>query len=311
MRDSIDQFLTVLEQDRGFAANTIAAYRNDLAQFVDYLNAPPVEDRQSAVARWPELTEAHLSVYLLHLRGREYASSTVARKTAAIKSLCHYLHEAGVVRADPAANLASPRVDKYIPRAITPSEVTKLLEQPSLTASSDKPEGLRDQAMLETLYSSGMRVSELVALDVEDIDLEGTAIRCTGKGGRRRIVPLRASAVEALRAYLEEGRPGLALNDNPALFLNHRGNRLTRQGFWLILKSYAEQAQIEDITPHTLRHSFATHALKTGAELRDVQQLLGHVSISTTQVYRRLAGATDGAIVIEERDEEPVAVAAE
>ncbi len=140
--------------------------------------------------------------------------------------------------------------------------------------------------MIETLYASGMRVSELVALDIDDIDFDINQVACPGKAGRRRQVPLRAQAIEAIDDYLKNGRPSLADPDETALFVNHRGSRLTRQGFWLILKAYAEEAQIENITPHTLRHSFATHALRDGAELRDVQQLLGHVSISTTQVYR-------------------------
>ena len=299
MQDAVDRFLFVLETERGFSGNTISAYRNDLAQFVGYLKEPPVEDRQPPVAQWTELTDGHLAVYLLFLRGRDYASSTVARKTAAIKSFCHYLLGEGVTRADPAANMASPKVDKYVPRAITPDEVARLLEQPARHAAANRPEGLRDLAMLETLYSTGMRVSELVSLDIDDAEPERAAIRCTGKGGRQRTVPLRISAVASLNRYLLDGRPALALSDNPALFLNHRGSRLTRQGFWLILKSYAQQAEIGDITPHTLRHSFATHALKYGAELRDVQQLLGHVSISTTQVYRRLVSAADAPLPIE------------
>ncbi|MEA2515595.1 MAG: integrase/recombinase XerD [Thermomicrobiales bacterium] len=298
MHDAIDRFLHILENERGFSSNTISAYRNDLVQFIGYLQQPPEEDRQPPVAAWIELTDGHLSVYLLHLRGLEYASSTVARKTAAIKSFCHFLLSEGVTRADPAANMVSPKVDKYVPRAITPNEVARLLAQPARHAAASRPEGLRDQAMLETLYSTGMRVSELVSLDVDDADPEGAIVRCTGKAGRQRMVPLRKSAVEALERYLRDGRPVLALSDNPALFLNHRGSRLTRQGFWLILKSYAEQAEIGDITPHTLRHSFATHALKDGTELRDVQHLLGHVSISTTQVYRRLVGTADAPIVI-------------
>jgi integrase/recombinase XerD len=204
-----------------------------------------------------------------------------------------------VMRADPAANMSSPKVEKYVPRAITPDEVARLLAQPARQAGADRPESLRDQAMLDTLYSAGMRVSELVALDVDDIDLDSGTVRCMGKAGRERTVPLRQSAVESLLRYVENGRPALALGDNSALFLNHRGSRLTRQGFWLILKSYAEQAEIGDITPHTLRHSFATHALKEGTELRDVQQLLGHVSISTTQVYRRLVGnGNDGTPIV-------------
>lgn len=299
MHDAVDRFLTILETERGFSTNTISAYRNDLGQFIGYLKEPPAEDRRPPIADWTELTDGHLSVYLLHLRGREYASSTVARKTAAIKSFCHFLLDEGVMRADPAANMASPKVDKYVPRAITPGEVALLLDQPARHAAANRPEGLRDLAMLETLYSTGMRVSELVSLDLDDVDTERATVCCTGKAGRRRTVPLRPSAVEALTRYLEDGRPSLVLGDNRALFLNHRGSRLTRQGFWLILKSYAEQAGIDDITPHTLRHSFATHALRDGTELRDVQQLLGHVSISTTQVYRRLVGVGAAPIVIE------------
>lgn len=293
MQDAVDRFLQVLESERGFSANTISAYRNDLAQFIGYLGQPPTGDHVSQVSAWPELTDQHLSVYLLHLRDRDYASSTVARKTAAIKSFCSFLMTEGVMRTDPAARMSSPKVDKYVPRAITPDEVDRLLAEPLRATDESRPEALRDHAMLETLYSTGMRVSELVSLNLGDIDLEQASVRCSGKAGRSRLVPLRPTAVDALSRYLDDGRPSIAISEDGALFLNHRGSRLTRQGFWLILKVYAERAQVGDITPHTLRHSFATHALKHGIGLRDVQHMLGHVSISTTQVYRRLAGAID------------------
>ncbi len=294
MHDSVERFLQVLERERGFSLNTIAAYRNDLNQFVVYLRQPPSEDRQATCSAWSELTDGHLTTYLLHLRTREYASSTVARKTAAIKSFCHFLLGEGLTPADPAANMASPKVDKYVPRAITPIEVARLLDQPCKNRLDgvERPEALRDRAMLETLYATGMRVTELVSLDLTDVKLDTGTVRCAGKAGRERTVPLRESAIRSLADYLEDGRPAIVFADDPALFLNHRGNRLTRQGFWLILKSYAQQAEIGDITPHTLRHSFATHALKHGANLRDVQQMLGHVSISTTQVYRQLVAGT-------------------
>lgn len=308
MHDDVDRFLTVLVNERGFSANTIAAYRNDLSQFIAYLQNPPEADRQAPVGQWTELSDGHLNLYVLHLRGRDYAASTVARKTAAIKSFCHFLLNEGVMRADPAANVASPKVNKYVPRAISPDEVDRLLAQPGRDAAVGRPEGLRDQAMLETLYSTGMRVSELVALNVDDLDLERARVRCAGKAGRERLVPLRPSAVRAVVRYLAEGRPALSLGDEAALFLNHRGNRLTRQGFWLILKAYAQQAGIGDITPHTLRHSFATHQLRHGADLRDVQQMLGHVSISTTQVYRQLASG--GRLTAELPTEETVVVGA-
>jgi integrase/recombinase XerD len=187
--------------------------------------------------------------------------------------------------------MTAPRVDNYTPRSISPSEVERLLQQPAKEGGSAgrKPEAARDRAMLETLYATGMRVSELVALDCEDVNLLERRMRCAGRTTRERLLPLRESAVEAVDHYLFQARPLLVLREESALFLNHRGNRLTRQGFWLILKSYASKADIADITPHTLRHTFATHALGRGADLREVQQLLGHVSISTTQVYRRMA----------------------
>jgi integrase/recombinase XerD len=213
---------------------------------------------------------------------------------AAIKSFFNYLIQEGQLRGDPAARMTSPKVDKYTPRSISADEVERLLAQPAKDAASlgDRPENSRDRAMLEALYSTGMRVSELVALDTEDVDLDVGHLRCACRTLRERRVPLRATAIDAIGHYLEIARPRLVLREEQALFLNHRGNRLTRQGFWLILKSYASKADIADITPHTLRHTFATHALRGGANLRDVQLLLGHVSISTTQVYRRLANET-------------------
>ncbi len=289
MRTNVDRFLRVLEEERGFSINTIAAYRNDLSQFIAHLEDMAPDDRMAPVGQWTELTDSHLTMYLLHLRDRDYASSTVARKTAAIKSFCQFLLSEGIMRADPAARMTSPKVAKYVPRAISPTEVSRLLAQPCKLESGERPEALRDRAMLETLYATGMRVSELVALNVDDIDMASGRVQCSGKAGRQRSVPLSARSMEALRIYLLDGRPLLLDDDESALYLNHRGNRLTRQGFWLILKSYAQQAEIGDVTPHTLRHSFAMHALKGGADLRDVQQTLGHVSISTTQVYRQLA----------------------
>jgi integrase/recombinase XerD len=316
MEKDIERFLRVLETERGFSVNTIFAYRNDLTQFLAFLRGERGEDSSRRfddarnrtevsgglkmlppVERWDQLTDQHLTSFLLYLRGRKYASSTVARKMAAIKSFFNFLIGEGSMRGDPAARMTSPKVDKYTPRSISPSEVERLLEQPGKGSevAARRPETVRDRAMLETLYSTGMRVSELVALDCEDVNLSDRHMRCAGRTPRERRVPLRESAVVAIDAYLSHARPLLVLRDEHALFLNHRGNRLTRQGFWLILKSYASQAEIADITPHTLRHTFATHALRRGVDLREVQQLLGHVSISTTQVYRRLANGQDGA----------------
>ena len=300
MEETIERFLEALATERGFSQNTIAAYRNDLAQFAAYLRQPPPSDQQEPLNDWAALNDGPLGTYLLHLRSRDYASSTVARKTAAIKSFCAFLQREGIVASDLGSRVASPRVDKYIPRAITPDEVNRLLEQPALGDGRTRPESIRDRAMLEVLYWSGMRVSELVSLDPSDLDLVTGTVRCAGKAGRSRTLPLSPRAISAVQVYLADARPRLAHDEDGPLFVNHRGGRLTRQGFWLILKSYAQKAQIDDITPHTLRHSFATHALSHGAELRDVQQLLGHVSISTTQIYRQLAadartrGSADG-----------------
>jgi integrase/recombinase XerD len=294
MQATVDRFLDELSSERGFSSNTIAAYRNDLAQFITYLADPPMDDHLPPTEDWRELTDDHLTTYLLHLRTRDYAPSTVARKTAAIKSFCSYLMTQGLMRGDPAAKMSAPRVEKYVPRAMSLHEVETLLAEPSRRARGDHPEAVRDEAMLETLYSTGMRVSELVALNLEDVDLDRGVVLCAGRAGRERRVPLRPSAVDSVRRYLEESRPRLSQGETDAFFVNHRGNRLTRQGFWLILKTYANRAGIEDITPHTLRHSFAAHALRGGQDLRDVQQTLGHVSISTTQVYRRVAMSPSG-----------------
>ncbi len=286
LKTSVNAFIDELTTERGFSVNTVAAYRNDLSQFAEYLSAPPADDQLAPLGSWSGLTGEHLGRYLSHMYEKQYAASTVARKTAAIKSFCPYLANSGQLREDPSQSLAAPRVNRYVPRAISEQEVDRLLAQPRDAAKSRRPDALRDLAMIETLYASGMRVSELVALDTDDVDFDTNQVACPGKAGRRRQVPLRLQAIEAIDDYLKNGRPAMADPDETALFVNHRGSRLTRQGFWLILKAYAEEAQIENLTPHTLRHSFATHALRDGAELRDVQQLLGHVSISTTQVYR-------------------------
>lgn len=329
MQRHIDRFLQVLEAERGFSVNTIFAYRNDLSQFLAYLTGESAEKEKPAaggngeadafeaglplaspVTAWSQLTDQQITSYLLYLKSRKYASSTVARKMAAIKSFFNFLIAEGELKGDPAARMTSPKVDKYTPRAISLEEVERLLQEPGKhdAPGVSKPETARDRAMLETLYSTGMRVSELVALDCEDVDFAGHCMRCASKTVRERNVPLRQSAVAAIEHYLSHARPMLVLREEQALFLNHRGNRLTRQGFWLILKSYANSAEIADITPHTLRHTFATHALSRGADLREVQHLLGHVSISTTQVYRRLANGQStsraGAALVMDREGE-------
>lgn len=279
----IAQFLGHMVNERGTAVNTASAYRTDLEQCATFLHA-------QGVTRWADANHEHMLAFMLFLRER-YASSTVARRTAAIKSFYSYLHTHGLVTSDPTEQIDSPRVDRDPPRSISPHQVDALLELPLRAAG---PEGLRDKAMLESLYATGMRVSELVALDLTDLDMAAATVRCVGQGSRERVLPLSPTALHALEEFLDIARPHLARSSHEAstaLFLNHRGKRLTRQGFWLILKGYAEDVGLHDLTPHTLRHSFAAHMLSNGADLREVQERLGHASLATTQVYAHSAKA--------------------
>jgi len=285
MQKKIDDFLTSIEVEKGYSVNTRVAYKNDLGQFLDFLKSPA----ESSVNSWSEVSKNHLVDYILHLKTvREYASTTVARKVAAIKSFFHFLVAEGFITDDPTATLDSPRVRKYLPRAISQEDVEKLLDAAS---KRDTPRALRDRAILELLYATGMRVSELVALNVSDVDLASASVRCFGKGGKERVIPIYERAVKAVEAYLNKGRIHLLRDpEQKALFLNQRGLRLTRQGLWLIVKGYVKEAGLKvPVTPHTLRHSFATHMLRGGADLRNVQELLGHANIATTQVYTQVS----------------------
>jgi len=276
MQRQIDSFLVYLETEKDCSENTTSAYRNDLAQFLEFCSRDARE--------WNEITTRKLVAYVRFLEQHRYASSTVARKIAAVKSFFHFMLDKGILKDDPTAMLDSPKVQKRLPRILSPEDIESLLEQPARFTSS---KALRDKAFLELLYASGMRVSELVSLDVSDVDLKKAAVYCPGRTNQRRALPFSERAGEALTTYLERGRPSLVRNPNePALFLNHRGRRLTRQGLWLIIKSYVQAAGLgTDVTPHTLRHSFATHLINGGTDLHQVQKLLGHANISTTQIY--------------------------
>ena len=231
-----------------------------------------------------------ISNYIGWLHDRSYAPATVARKVAAVKSFCGFLLDSGDITSNPTAAIDSPRAPKPVPKPMTTQEVDALLQQP---LKNDTAEAVRDAAMLELMYATGMRVTELVSLNVDSLHLSPRPgyVRCIGKGEKERTIPVYDRALEAVERYLDEARARL-LKDRPetALFVNRRGERLTRQGFWLILKGYARGAGIDShVTPHTLRHSFATHMLRGGASVRDVQELLGHANVSTTQVYTQLA----------------------
>jgi integrase/recombinase XerD len=297
-REPIEQFLSTLEAQKGFSGNTLAAYRNDLSQFAGYLG-----EGQSASgkrpASWATVTRDDIVSFLLYLKERQYAATTVARKQAAIKSFFKFLTSHGIIPSNPVEDLASPHVDRALPQTINAGEVERLLH--AMNTAPDSPEVLRDRAMMQLLYATGLRVGETVALNVSDVDLRDNTVGTGGRGKTRRVPVGSRATLNALDAYLEKGRPALARtkensgaaladadDDNRALFLNHRGQRLTRQGFWLILKRYAKSAGLDEISPHTLRHSFAAQKLNSGTDMRDLQHILGHANISTTQVYARI-----------------------
>ena len=284
MQSSVDGFLDYMTVERGVSPNTLSAYRSDLAQLIEYLKTNCFNGNGGG---WEGVDEDMMSQYLLHLHALEYSDTTRARKVASSKSLFNFLVDEGIVTRDPTENISSPRIGRSLPDTLSADEVDTLLVSASKQETSD---GMRDQAMFELLYASGLRVTELVSLNIADLDLEQGTVRCLGKGSKERLIPVHSGAVTVLRRYIDEARPSFIKNTTErALFMNRRGQRLSRQGFWLILKAQSKRAGItKKITPHTLRHSFATHLLQGGAPLRHVQELLGHSSITTTQVYTHL-----------------------
>jgi integrase/recombinase XerD len=278
---SVSEFLAHLRAEKGFSANTISAYQNDLGQLVEFLSAP------GRATGWPQVNRDLLNQYLLDLKEKDYALATQGRKVAAVKSFFAFLLREGLIDQDPSESVHSPKVGRSLPHTMSVEEVSLLLSLPSRRST---PEARRDTAMLELLYATGMRVTEIISLNVADVDLETGFVRCFGKGSKERQIPIHPKAVELLSDYLNEGRTKLLRRPGEeALFLNRRGQRLTRQGFWLILKNYCREGDLDaNITPHTLRHSFATHMLTGGADLRRVQEWLGHANISSTQIYTHL-----------------------
>lgn len=285
MNQRIETFLTSLVHERGMAGNTVSAYRNDLFQLRDYLQEEAAR-QQVGTLPLSSISRDHLAGFFLHLRERGYAPASMARKIAAFRTFFQYLHRNGDIPRDPSANIGTPEVKKTQPRTMSAPDVRALLAR---AAGRSTTEGKRDLAMLRTLYATGMRVTEIVNLNLDHLDVTNGSVKVLGRGGRERVLPLDSSALESISSYLNEARPRLVRDapDQKALFLNHRGQRLTRQGFWLILKGIARDSGLNVIpTPHTLRHSFATHRLEDGMALSDLQRLLGHASISTTQVYQ-------------------------
>lgn len=297
MQEEVQRYLLSLDIEEEASENTIAAYRNDLTQLLTFLMRYQTADGQR-VTNWDQVTPTVVQDYIFNLRQRDYASSTVARKVAAVKSFFDFMFNRGIIKEDPAALLESPKVKKHIPHTISHEEVERLLAAPK---QHQTPQAIRDSALLEILYATGMRVTELVNLNVADLNLDAKILICGASDKRRRLAELGPDVEKALRLYMEVGRPALVVRPSEtALFLNHRGQRLTRQGLWLIIKRYVNEVDIaEQVTPHTLRHSFATHLLNTGAALREVQMRLGHASLSTTQVYKQVTDENPSEIIID------------
>jgi integrase/recombinase XerD len=283
VKEAVDRFLNYLKVEKGFSENTIDAYHNDLYQLANFVEEAAI--KRGSIPSWAGFDRQGMLSHLLNLKERGYVATTQARKVAAAKSFFRFMVDEGYLKDNPMQGVGSPKVGKSLPKPISDREARLLLEQPAKLSTS---EAKRDKAMLELLYASGMRVSELVALNLGSVDAE--SVRCFGKGRKERLIPIYPQAAAAVAEYIEEVRPHLAhKKDEPALFLNPRGERLTRQGFWQKIKEYAKSANLDTkISPHTLRHSFATHMLSGGADLRSVQEFLGHANISTTQVYTRL-----------------------
>ena len=278
MEQQLNYFIQYLEQVRKSSRNTVLSYRRDLEKFLAFLDAQEISDFTS-------VNETTLNAYILMMEQKQFATSTISRNIAALKSFFDYLERYENHQGNPAARLKAPKIEKKAPEVLTVAEVTRLLEQPAGRNNKE----LRDKAMLELMYATGIRVSELVSLTIDDINVQAGYIRCSERG-RERIIPIGSVARISLRQYLKQARPAMISDDSSAiLFPNYSGQPMSRQGFWKILKQYAAKAGIEsDITPHTLRHSFAAHLLENGADLRSVQEMLGHSDISTTQIYLKM-----------------------
>lgn len=283
MQTWLESYLDYLTREKKVSRSTVRSYESDLRDFTEALASQGVTAPSAMQA-------SHVQNYLSGLRNGGMSAATAARRLVAIRGLCRFGIIGGILGKDPTLQLESPKAERKAPRFLQADEVEKLLAAPDPAT----PSGMRDRAMLELLYASGLRVSELTALNVEDAHADLGFVRCSGSAGRERVVPVGAKAAGWLTRYLQEARPELLKGGEPgdALFLNRLGQRLTRQGFWKILKKYAELCDIPpDLAPHALRHSFAMHLLENGADIRAVQDMLGHVSSQSTLAYRTAAKA--------------------
>jgi integrase/recombinase XerD len=282
MEEDVKAFLDYLAREKKYSSNTLAAYQSDLAQLTAYVKS---SSSGGGISTSQLLNTELLSGYMYDLREKKYAQSTVARKVAAAKSFLKYMLDTGKLRSDLTPNLASPQVNKPLPKPLSVSEVRRFLAEPAKLSSI---EAKRDRSMLELLYATGLRASELMALNVDDVDLRVNKVRCQGGKAGVRVVPIDGYVAQMIKEYVSEIRPRLVNNEAEiALFPNRRGDRLTRQGFWQIIQGYADKAGLRGkVTPRSLRHSFAAHKISSGADMHSVQELLGHTHLSTTKVYQ-------------------------
>ena len=278
MNTYVKEYTSFMTDIRHKSLNTVESYKRDVTQYISYLDVTGVTDISST-------TKTTVLSYLLYLQKEGRASSTVSRTLASLRSYYLFMMQNGVVKSNPTSNLEAPHVEKKIPKILSGEEVELLLEQPKNCDNK----GIRDKAMLELLYATGIRVSELINLDVSDVNVPMSFVRCKG-GKKERIIPMGHQAKDALENYINNVRKYMVKDENEtALFVNCSGARLSRQGFWKLIKYYQHIAGIEtDITPHTLRHSFAAHLLENGADLNSIQEMMGHADISSTQVYSRM-----------------------
>lgn len=275
----LDKFTDYIGSVRKLSDNTVESYCRDIKQYIEYIESKNIHSFKNT-------NKTTVITYLLYLQKNGRATSTISRSLASIRAFYQYLTSERILDRDPTVDLESPKVEKKLPTILSGKEVELLLDQPDLNTAK----GTRDKSVLELLYATGIRVSELVALDLDDINLELGYLKCCKNNDKERIIPVGTIALEILGRYIRDVRPGL-LRGKPetALYVNYKGERLTRQGFWKIIKGYKNKAKInKDITPHTLRHSFAAHLIENGADLKSVQEMLGHSDISTTQVYAQI-----------------------
>ena len=274
MERQLKYFFNFLENDKKLSENTLQSYKRDLKQFRRYLEDYGIH--------YNRVKEEDIQNYIKEMQENGKKASSISRCIASIRSFYQFILKNRKIKVDPTANIQSPKIEKRTPNVLTSKEVELLLKQPDTVDLK----GVRDKAMLEFAYATGMRVTEIISLNIDDVNLEEAYVICKN-GKKQRIIPLGTMSVKALKEYIDEARDILIKNENEkALFVNINGGRLTRQGFWKIIKFYKEQAHIsKDITPHVLRHSFATHLLQNGADLKAIQTMLGHSDISSTQVY--------------------------